>query len=379
MAANDPRPVVSRTKDGGAVTKVLGSQGLPGAPLSSAGLSPEDAELFASRIRPAWELFDDLDGDPAGDAAAPPAEAPKVVAAPKAGSAPAQDTIIEGVPTVAVGTEPARKEQAPSDGKPVEAKGDAPKPPPPSKPGEAKKTVPARGGKTQIGIGAPDAAAIAKAQAEAKSAKPASPKPVSKTIPDDPGPGSGATKAPKSAPKPAAAPAAARAAVMDDIEIPGTGGSSGILKIGLAAAAVLAVGAIAYGVMGGSEKKPPAPAPVTTTAAAATAVPLPATVPPPPPVEPETPKPAATAAPPATATTTAKAADTSPPAPAAAAAPPKAEAAPKAEAPPKAAPPPKAEPAAKAEPKKAAASPPPDKPPAAPAKKSGSIIRETPF
>src|SRR4051794_16778539 len=61
-------------------------------------LSIEDAERFASQIRPSWELL----GPDAAAAAFGQDDAPGV-AAPSAGSANrAPDTIIEGVPTVVV-------------------------------------------------------------------------------------------------------------------------------------------------------------------------------------------------------------------------------------------------------------------------------------
>ena len=59
-------------------------------------LSVEDAERFASQIRPSWELV-----GPDGSAAAFGLDDAPGVAAPAAGSvSKASDTIIEGIPTV---------------------------------------------------------------------------------------------------------------------------------------------------------------------------------------------------------------------------------------------------------------------------------------
>ena len=62
-------------------------------------LSIEDAERFASQIRPSWELL-----GPDGAAAGFGLDEAPGVAAPSAGAGGrAADTIIEGVPTIAVG------------------------------------------------------------------------------------------------------------------------------------------------------------------------------------------------------------------------------------------------------------------------------------
>jgi hypothetical protein len=115
-------------------------------------LSIEDAETFAARIRPAWET-DEEEPDAetarppelaAQRAAAPgtvprPAETPVAAAplAPPAGAMSASDTVIDGVPTVSVGTT-------------------APEPPPAPKPAAEtppRPVAPLKPGKTQVGIG----------------------------------------------------------------------------------------------------------------------------------------------------------------------------------------------------------------------------------
>src|SRR5580692_4043469 len=94
MPSNDPHPVLTKAP---AVSPVI----------TKSPLSVDDAELFASRIRPSWELVDDsMRSDLAADfgVEAAPAGAPREAAA---------DTIIEGVPTLAVGVE-AAAEPAPA-------------------------------------------------------------------------------------------------------------------------------------------------------------------------------------------------------------------------------------------------------------------------
>src|SRR5277367_4851307 len=93
MAANDPRPIVSATKPPQA--------GLPSSPvIKRPPLSAEDAELFASRIRPSWELIDDsARADVAADLG--------VVAEPVAKPKPAEPVIAKPVePVVAKPAEP---------------------------------------------------------------------------------------------------------------------------------------------------------------------------------------------------------------------------------------------------------------------------------
>jgi hypothetical protein len=371
MAANDPRPVVTKAPQAG----------LPPASPSSASpvikrppLSAEDAERFASRIRPSWELFDDssrndLAGDlglvpapvvakttepavvpkPAEPAVAKPVVVPKPAepavaksvvvpspvvvpkpAAPAAAPAPdsAPDTIIDGVPTLAIGSGPLATPREP-------ALVDRVAEPAPAKASPA----PARLAKTQLGMG---------------QIRPA------KTIPDDP-PVVVARPAPAVA-APAMAPKASPSRsgdVTDDLQIPVTGASGGqVVKIGAGLAAVLVAAGIGYAVLGGSGKKAATSTPAVAVVTAATAVPLPATVPPPP-LEP-----APVAAPPATA-------------PVNASAEPKAVAnAPELSPPTRALATPPAP-----EPKKALPADKPARPvtPHAPAPKSGGIIRDTPF
>src|SRR5579871_467580 len=87
MASNDPRPVVPRP------------DASPPRAERKAPLSFEDAELFASRIRPSWELVDDaMREEVAAELAAPvamgnpvgvPQTPPEAAEAPKADAKPA--------------------------------------------------------------------------------------------------------------------------------------------------------------------------------------------------------------------------------------------------------------------------------------------------
>jgi hypothetical protein len=413
MAANDPRPAVDKAPDApptGVAAPPAGSK--------KPSLSIEDAELFASRIRPSWELVDDsLRGDLAADFDV----APNGVRSGGKGS----DTIIEGVPTLSIGSGPmATPPEAPLAER-IQADGAAPRPaaaaavvPRPvveeaaAKP--ASKTLGEAGGAPKpVAKTVGDAAKPAEAKPSSEPKKtptPApvnnkagktrtgvgdGPKPVSKTLPDaapasKPAPSakpavpSGKPAVPAAKPAGASKPgksasgvgggAAVAASVSrsgeDDIEIPVTGASGGMIKVGLGVAVVLALGAIGYGLFGGSsgDKKTADTTPTATARATATAVPLPATVPAPPPLQPE---PTAKAVATATVATATTAAAAPPPSTAAAAPASPATAAPvKATAEPKKAAPPADHPVA---PK------PSTPPPATPKKPGGGIIRDSPF
>jgi hypothetical protein len=343
MASNDPRPVLTKAPAASPV-------------ITKSPLSVDDAELFASRIRPSWELVDDsLRSDLAADFGieAPPAGAPRDAA---------PDTIIEGVPTLAIGVEvaaaasvadpapaldpalarpsPTVADQAPQAPKPTLVDD----PSPPEEPAGAGPTVsddaepapaPKPAGKTKVGVGEP---AVAKAPVSVRRvAKAAAPPPaVSASRPGE-----------------------------DDIELPIGGPPRGLLiKIGLGAAAAIGLVVIGVGVLGG--KTPPPVPSATPNAATANAAP-PRTDFPPPPTDPE---PAATQAPAATAATAA-----APTPSATASAAPSASA--KAKVDPRPAPPPAVVPPPA---KVVAPVPVADKAkPAVPAKKGGGIIRDSPF
>lgn len=329
-------------------------------------LSVEDAERFASQIRPSWEILDTETLASAALELAPEAGAP--------GSAP--DTIIEGVPAVvitdAAGSNGAKADagddgidvdldgpkDAPAEFKPLVLTpavkpADLPLPPTRGQPlkADAAGSKAARPGKTQIGMG-------------------------------DPAPGRNEKRAPVStrppAAQPAAAPVRARATPApssgargdDDIQIPVNGGASGLgLKIGIAAVVLLGLAGGGWALLGGKEPDAPQTRPTATATAAQPAATATATQPAATAAQPAatTPEPPATATPEppaATATATAKAAEK-----------------------PAAAQPP-AKPAAK-EPATPAAKEPakPAQPPSKPAaqkpdsgkKPGGGIIRETPF
>jgi hypothetical protein len=371
--ATDPRPVVVKAPSTG---------GLEGGAPKRPSLSIAEAELFASRIQPSWELVDDsLRSELAAELGLTDGKSDA--------SKPAGDTIIEGVPSMAIGSGPlAVPPEAPvaeriagipvvaiagavvaDEPAPAAAKAEpapAPKPAPvveaKKAPAAAPAAAQARPGKTKTGVGdGPKSGGVSKTLPDSAAAKaPAgkTPAPVAKPA------GALVKPAPagKSAPGVVSAKTATKPDVTDDIEIPVTGASQGtILKVGLGLVAVIALGAIGYGVLGGGATAKKDTAPTATVAATTAAVPLPATIPAPPPAEPPA---KATAATPTAATTAAATAASAP-----------ATAAPIAKAP-----------DPKPEPKKVAA-PPPALPPVPkattstpPVKKSGGgIIRETPF
>jgi hypothetical protein len=364
-------------------------------------LSIEDAERFASQIRPSWELL----GPDAAAAGFGQDDAPGV-AAPSAGSAiRAPDTIIEGVPTIAVaGSDESVPIDTSWDDEPAAPKpAEAAKPEPIAAAAEAE--APPIEAKVIASIGIPSAAEVPVAELPLPPqvghpmvptpGAPIAPVPAAKTklgvggtsgerdaMPAKPKP----TRAPASSRAPAsarsaAAPAAGKSSVSkslpdtgsraayvpaageaeDDIAIPISGAPKGLLlKIGGGVAA-LAVIAIAIKIFSGSSPPAPVkPAIPTATAAAVTA---------PPPLDP------ALAEPPKA--TAAAAATTAAPAPTVAA-----TTAPTAKEKPivaKVEPPP---PPTATTAKKVAAPPPTGggTPPAPTAKKKGGgIIRETPF
>ena len=304
-------------------------------------LSIEDAERFASQIRPSWELL-----GPDGASADFGLDDAPGVAAPSAGAGGrAADTIIEGVPTVVVG---GSDESIPVDtswdaDEPAAAKASEPAAPPidaqviasigvastaevpvaelklppqighPMVPTPGAPVAPSPPAKTKLGVGGASgerepiaqakpkptrapastpAPASARAVAAPPSAKPA----VSKSRP-------GATNAGTTNPGAAYVPAAGEAD--DDIAIPISGAPKGLLlKIG-GGVALVAVILIAVKVFSGSSKPEPlktTPMAVVTTAALAAPPPLdPTLVDPPKPTATPTPTVAATTAPTATA------------------------------------------------------------------------------
>jgi hypothetical protein len=367
-------------------------------------LSIEDAERFASQIRPSWELL----GPDAAAAGFGLDDAPGVAApAPSAGAGgKAADTIIDGIPTVAVaGSDDSVPIDTSWDEEPAPAVASAPAAPPiepqviasigiPSKaevpvaelqlppqvghpmvPTAGAPIAPARAAKTKVGMGSTsgEREAIARPKSAPTSTKPA---PVSAKAAAAPASARGATLASgkagasKSRPgttNPGGAYVPAAGEADDDIAIPISGASSGlVLKIGGGVAA-LAVVLIALKIFSGSSPADPAKPATTATAATTTTATAAAAPPPLDTTLVDPPKPTATAAAAApTAATTATAAPTT-------------------------APTVKEKPVvAKVEPtpppvptvKKTPAAPPvgAGTPPAGPAKKKGGgIIRETPF
>lgn len=349
-------------------------------------LSAEDAEQFASQIRPSWELLD-FEGQ-LPDLGVP-IESPllKARAAPPAGATSAPDTVIDGVPTFAVSGSSVPVSDKPIQPLPIAAIGapaasddvpvdedipvDALPLPPQRIDLDGKpdgKGAPTRKSTIIGGVEAPTSPAPAAAPLAAVAAMP----PVESPAPVAPAPAgpsrspmsSRRAVAPASGPSPASAAGRSRPGVTgadDEIVIPIAGPPKGLfVKIGAGAGALIAL-AIGLKVLLGSSDKATGATPVATsqatanaTASAAPTAPATtaATPPPPPPVEP----PAQTAA--ATASATPSAA-------------PVATTKPKADPPPVEAP----------KPPPAAKTPPPTKttPPPPPPKKGGGIIRETPF
>ncbi|MFO0757085.1 MAG: hypothetical protein U0359_11385 [Byssovorax sp.] len=351
-------------------------------------LSVEDAEQFASQIRPSWELLD-FEGQ-VPDLGVP-IDAPAIKArtagaeAKPAGATSAPDTIIEGVPTFPVSgsAEPAADKPiqplpitaigAPAPAVDIPIEEDVPVdalPLPPQRIDLDGKAAPVRKGTLLIGGVGADPAPASAAPEVAPAAEPrpiADVKPIAEARP---------APSPAAPPGPSRAPASSRRAITpappagrsrpgvtgadDDIEIPIAGPPKGLfVKVGagLAAVIVIAIGLkIGLGSSGKDSGTTPAPGPAVTNNAATTAAapPLTATAP--------------------AATTAAAPPPVEPPATAQATPPPSAK--PKVEPPPPAPPPP-----AKTTPPPAKTTPPP--PPAKtsppPPKKGGGIIRETPF
>jgi hypothetical protein len=350
-------------------------------------LSIEDAERFASQIRPSWELLgpDGASADFGLDDGAAPA-------APSAGAGgrPA-DTIIEGVPAIVVG---GSDESVPIDAswdvdEPVAAKAvEAPAPPIeaqviasigiPSKaevpvaelqlppqvghpmvPTPGAPVAPSPPAKTKLGVGGTSAEREPMAKPKPTRA-PASTPASARAVAAVPMAKPAASKSRPGATNPGAAYVPAADEADDDIALPISGAPKGLLlKIG-GGVALVAVILIAVKLFTGSSKPEPAkttPTAVVTTAAVAA----------PPPLDPalaEPPKATATVAPVVTATAAPTVAATT--APTAKEKPVVAKVEP---------PPPPAVTA-----KKTPAVPPAGTTPAGPAKKKGGgIIRETPF
>lgn len=374
-------------------------------------LSVEEAERFASQIRPSWELL-----GPDGSAAAFGLDDAPGVAAPAAGSvSKASDTIIEGIPTVAIGgsddtipddagwgdDEPTtakaseEAEAPPIEAKPIASIGIVSKPevpvselplPPqvghPMIPTPGAPVAPSPPAKTKLGIGGTsgESAPMAKPKPTRPDAAIPTPAPVSAKAAVAPAAGkTGASRSRPGATNPGVDPAhvegaPAEAEAGDDIEIPISGAPKGLLlKIGGGVAAVAVIVLAIKLFSGGSGKPDPvttAP-PATATAAAVT---------PPTAATPEPPRPTAeapvAAAPTATATAAPSAAATAAPTAAVTAAPTAAAT---------------AAPTVKEKPVVAKVEAPPpvvkkptppsggSTPPAGGGKKSGGIIRETPF
>ena len=365
-------------------------------------LSVEDAERFASQIRPSWELL-----GPEGSAAAFGQDDAPGVAAPAAGSvSKASDTIIEGIPTVAIGgseeaahddgwgdDEPkAAKTIEEAEAPPIEAKpiasigitskaevpaSELPLPPQvghPMVPTPGAPVAPSPPAKTKLGIGGTsgERAPIAKPKPTRSDASIPIPAPVSAKAAVAPAAAkTGASRSRPGTTNPGVdyVPAASEAG--DDIEIPISGAPKGLLlKIGGGVAAI-AVLLLAIKLFSGSSKVEPVATAPTATVAAVT---------PPTPAPPEPPKTTAptpvAAAPTAAATTTPTAAATTTPTAVATTAPTAAAT---------------TAPTAKEKPVVAKVEAPPpvvkkpaptsggSTPPAGGGKKSGGIIRETPF
>jgi hypothetical protein len=354
-------------------------------------LSVEEAERFASQIRPSWEML-----GPDGAAGAFGQDDAPGVAAPAAGSvSKASDTIIEGVPTVAVG---GSDEPAPDDGwgddepkaakaieeaeaPPIEAKpiasigitskaevpaSELPLPPQvghPMVPTPGAPIAPSPPAKTKLGIGGTSGERAPMAKPKPTRSDASIPAPVSAKAAVAPAAGkTGASRSRAGATNPGVDYVPAETEAGDDIEIPISGAPKGLLlKIGGGVAAIAVILLAIKLFSGGSSKVEP----VTTAPTATVATP-------PTPAPPEPPK--------ATATTPVAAAPTAAPTTAPSAAP---TAAPTAAA--------TTAPTAKEKPVVAKVEPPPpvvkkpaptsggSTPPAGGGKKSGGIIRETPF
>lgn len=343
-------------------------------------LSVEEAERFASQIRPSWELL-----GPDGSAGAFGQDDAPGVAAPAAGSvSKASDTIIEGVPTVAVG---GSEEPAPDDGwgddepraakaieeaeaPPIEAKpiasigitskaeapvSELPLPPQvghPMVPTPGAPVAPSPPAKTKLGIGGTSGERAPMAKPKPTRSDASVTAPVSAKAAVAPAAGkTGASRSRPGATTPGVDYVPAESEAGDDIEIPISGAPKGLLlKIGGGVAAIAVVLLAIKLFSGGSSKVEP----VTTAPTATVAAVTPPT--PPTPAPPEPPK--------ATAPTAVAAAPTAAPTTA---------------------------PTAKEKPVVARVEPPPpvvkkpaptsggSTPPAGGGKKSGGIIRETPF
>jgi hypothetical protein len=298
-------------------------------------LSIEDAERFASQIRPSWELL----GPDGASANFGLDEAPGVAAPPAGAGARPADTIIEGVPTIAVGgsdesipidtswdvDEPAATKPSEPTAPPIEAQviasigvpstaevpvAELQLPPQvghPMVPTPGAPVAPSPPARTKLGVGGTSgereaitkprptrAPAAAPVSARAAAAPPSARPVVSKSRPGATNPGTTNAAA-------AYVPAAGEAD--DDIALPISGAPKGLLlKIGGGVAAV-AVILIAVKVFSGSSKPEPVkttPTAVVTTAAVAAPPPLdPTLVDPPKPTATTT----ATAAPTVAATT----------------------------------------------------------------------------
>lgn len=350
-------------------------------------LSVEEAERFASQIRPSWELL-----GPDGSAGAFGQDDAPGVAAPAAGSvSKASDTIIEGVPTVAVG---GSEEPAPEDGwgdeepkaataieeaeaPPIEAKPIAsigiteapevpvsglPLPPEvghPRVPTPGAPVAPSPPAKTKLGIGGTsgERAPMAKPKPTRSDATTTAPVSAKAAVAHAAGK-TGASRSRTGATNPGVNDVPAESEAGDDIEIPISGAPKGLLlKIGGGVAAIAVILLAIKLFSGGSDKvEPVTTAPTATATAAAVTPPTPA-----PPEPPKATAATATAAAPTAAPTTAPtaAATTAPTAkekPVVA----------KVEAPPPVV-------------KKPAPTSGGSTPPAGGGKKGGGIIRETPF
>jgi hypothetical protein len=373
-------------------------------------LSIEDAERFASQIRPSWELF----GPDASAADFGLDDAPGV-AAPAAGSVSrAPDTIIEGVrPVIVAGSDEtvpteeswdadaaAAPKASEPEAPPIEAKviasigisskadvpvSELPLPPQvghPMVPTPGAPIAPVPAAKTKLGVGgtsgeiapmakpkptrAPvtDAPVSAKAAAAPVSAKAAAAPASAKAVTASASGTASVSRSRPGATNPGAAEVPVDADANDDIEIPISGASKGLLlKIGGGVAAVAAI-LLAVKLFSGSGTTDPGKVPAAVTAtAAATAPPLAPTA------APEPPKATGQAAAPTAAPTVAATA-----APTVAA-----TAAPAAKEKPVIA---KVEPTPPVAVVKKVAPPPPtggSTPPVVVKKKGGGIIRETPF
>lgn len=317
-------------------------------------LSFDEAERLSALIRPSWELDDGAfgAGEIGSDEAVALAGGAALALESKtalAGSGPAPDTQIDGVPTVAIGeSSPSREPISKEPSRRTEPAAPlgfvAPEPPKPQ-------AAP----RTQIGVGPDD-------QPPPTSRRKAPPS--SQRSPSSARNGSGVPASSRAARASGAEPVSARGrAPIEDgesVELPVSGSKGMVIKVIVGA---VALGAVIIGikVFAGSDSPAPAPTPSVAATAATTAAP------PPPPPAAET----ATAAPTASPATEAPTAAPTP-TPTAAAEAPKA---PAAEPPPK-----KAAAVAAPPPAKVAGPAVPPKPPAAgPKKAGGGIIRDAPF